>query len=236
MQTTLERTETALPYRFDLGDYHRMAEAGILGPEHRLELFEGEIVDMAPIGSAHGGTVMALTALVARAVADGTVLASVQAPPGPAERAPAGFDAPAPAARSLPKQPPHRRRRAAPGRGRRQLARLRPRPQSRPLSPPRRARGVDRRPSRRGGRGLSRAWAGGLCRAQPGHPKGSDATASARVRDRRRYAAGVSVHHSGPEALEVLMCYGTTELHVRNCPNPVACSFRIMPQASHKQL
>ena len=35
---------------------------------------------MAPIGSAHGGTVVGLTELVARAVADGKVLASVQGP------------------------------------------------------------------------------------------------------------------------------------------------------------
>ena len=36
----------------------------------RVELIEGESVDMAPIGSAHGGR-RGLTSLVARVVADG---------------------------------------------------------------------------------------------------------------------------------------------------------------------
>ena len=80
MQTTLERSEPALRHRFDVDDYYRMAEAGILSRNNRVELIEGEIVDMAPIGSAHGGTVVGLTELVARAVADGKVLASVQGP------------------------------------------------------------------------------------------------------------------------------------------------------------
>ena len=42
-----------------------MAEAGILAREDRVELIEGEIVDMAPIGSAHAGKVTASTSLVA---------------------------------------------------------------------------------------------------------------------------------------------------------------------------
>ncbi|MGD9508320.1 MAG: Uma2 family endonuclease [Geminicoccaceae bacterium] len=80
MQTTLQRPEPALRHRFDVDDYHRMAEAGILSPDDRVELIGGEIVDMAPIGSALGGTVVGLTELVARAVADGKVLLSVQGP------------------------------------------------------------------------------------------------------------------------------------------------------------
>jgi Uma2 family endonuclease len=42
------------PHRkLSVDDYHRMAETGIFGPEERVELIEGEIIDMAPIGYVH---------------------------------------------------------------------------------------------------------------------------------------------------------------------------------------
>jgi Uma2 family endonuclease len=80
MQSTLERPLAATPHRFDVDDYHRMAETGILSPEDRVELIDGEIIETAPIGSAHGGMTNRLTRLVAQAVADGRVLVSVQGP------------------------------------------------------------------------------------------------------------------------------------------------------------
>ncbi len=52
----------SLPHRkFTVEDYHRFIEIGIFKPEERLELWEGEFVEMSPIGKRHAGTVSALS-------------------------------------------------------------------------------------------------------------------------------------------------------------------------------
>jgi Uma2 family endonuclease len=60
-------------------DYYRMAEVGILDPEARVELIDGEIIDMAPPGSPHAATVHYLTEVFVRAV-EGRATVLVQNP------------------------------------------------------------------------------------------------------------------------------------------------------------
>lgn len=65
--------------RFTVHDYHRMGEAGILHEDDRVELIEGEIVEMAAIGTRHFTCVNQLNRLLVRGVGDEAIV-SVQNP------------------------------------------------------------------------------------------------------------------------------------------------------------
>ncbi len=60
-------------------EYHRMGEVGILGKSDRVELIEGELIAMSPIGSYHQGTVNQLTYSLVQAVGERAIVA-VQGP------------------------------------------------------------------------------------------------------------------------------------------------------------
>ncbi len=52
-----------MSYRFTVKDYHRMAEADVFEPDDRVELVDGRVYEMAPIGSRHAGCLKRLIAL-----------------------------------------------------------------------------------------------------------------------------------------------------------------------------
>ena len=51
-------------HRFDVDEFARMGEAGIFTEDDRVELIDGEIREMTPIGSPHAGMVNRLTELL----------------------------------------------------------------------------------------------------------------------------------------------------------------------------
>ncbi len=57
-------TTSGRPHLFTVADYYRMAEAGLFNENLRVELIQGQIIDMAPIGSPHFGMVNRLTRLL----------------------------------------------------------------------------------------------------------------------------------------------------------------------------
>jgi len=67
-------TEWPRRHRLTVEDYYRMGEAGILRPDERVELIDGEIIDMPPPGSLHAGTVTQLASLLQRAAGDHALL------------------------------------------------------------------------------------------------------------------------------------------------------------------
>jgi Uma2 family endonuclease len=65
--------------RFTVEEYHRMAEAGILSEDDRVELIRGEVVEMAPIGRRHAGVVDRLNHLLTSRLG-GRAIVRVQGP------------------------------------------------------------------------------------------------------------------------------------------------------------
>ncbi|WP_448575346.1 Uma2 family endonuclease [Thermomicrobium sp.] len=72
-------SEIVVRHRFIVDDYHRMAEAGILGEDDRVELIEGEIVEMGPIGRRHRACLDKMVALFANRLA-GRAIVRIQGP------------------------------------------------------------------------------------------------------------------------------------------------------------
>lgn len=67
-------------YRFTVDDYHRMGEAGILTDDARVELIDGQIVAMSPIGDRHIAAVNRCGRAFAAAWAAGRLALSTQNP------------------------------------------------------------------------------------------------------------------------------------------------------------
>ena len=73
------KTQEVARRRFTVHEYHRMAEAGILHEDDRVELIEGELVEMAAIGSRHFTCVNTLNHLLVGSSGDEYII-SVQNP------------------------------------------------------------------------------------------------------------------------------------------------------------
>jgi Uma2 family endonuclease len=56
--------------RFTIDEYEKMAATGILSEDDRVELIEGEIVEMSPIGEPHAAVVATLTNLLMHRIGD----------------------------------------------------------------------------------------------------------------------------------------------------------------------
>ena len=70
---------------FTVDEYYKMAQAGILHEDDRVELLEGEIVEMAPIGSRHAACVKRLNHIFSQSLG-GRAIIGVQDPARLSER------------------------------------------------------------------------------------------------------------------------------------------------------
>lgn len=69
---------TAQPQRrlFTVGDYYKMLDSGILRENDRVELIEGDIVRMSPIGSPHAAIVKRLIRALSQQLGDRAILSA----------------------------------------------------------------------------------------------------------------------------------------------------------------
>jgi len=67
-------------HRFTVDEFHEMARAALFGEDERIELIEGELRDMAPIGNAHAFAVNRLNTLFAPLAVQLAAIVQVQNP------------------------------------------------------------------------------------------------------------------------------------------------------------
>ena len=81
MAVTAERERVAdiHRYRFTVDEFARMGGAGIFTEDDRVELLDGEIVAMTPIGALHAGVVSRLNELLVTRLT-GKAYVSIQNP------------------------------------------------------------------------------------------------------------------------------------------------------------
>ena len=63
-------------HHFSVSEYERMGETGVFSPDARVELIEGEIVEMSPIGSSHAACVTLLSRILNQQVRDQAIVST----------------------------------------------------------------------------------------------------------------------------------------------------------------
>lgn len=74
METEVRQKAGIKKRLFTAEEYHRMGEVGVLRHDERVELIDGEVIEMSPIGSRHAGCVRRLNRLLGRQLGDDFLL------------------------------------------------------------------------------------------------------------------------------------------------------------------
>lgn len=74
MATAPSLTSAVCRHRLTVSAYERMADAGIISPDIRVELINGEILDISPIGSLHAAVVSRLVRDFIVAIGDAAIV------------------------------------------------------------------------------------------------------------------------------------------------------------------
>ena len=61
-------------YRFSVEEFNKLGEAGIFDEDDRVELLDGDIIVMSPIGMQHAGVVMRLNSVLPRRLGERALL------------------------------------------------------------------------------------------------------------------------------------------------------------------
>ena len=61
-------------HKLSIDDFERLVAAGILAEDSRVELIEGDLIDMPPIGPGHASVSMRLTRLLVRRAGDDAIV------------------------------------------------------------------------------------------------------------------------------------------------------------------